>query len=130
MAMDESTRQKFRCTAGIAGKLLCVNKRLETEPELLWRRPHDAGYLAVMALHKREHAAAVEGLHGAEEYGSLRGVPMELVRHCGVFDHEQYANACASVGVTWPLTTVLATDDPSAACWMCIRARRHVHAVR
>jgi hypothetical protein len=81
----------FACMAGVSGKVLCVNKRLLMEPHLLWTRPHDVGYLAVLAMHKREHSKALAELVGVEGIVEARGVPEEMMRSSGVFGAEEYA---------------------------------------
>ena len=91
----------FACLAGVAGKLLCVNKRLIAEPDLLWRRPHDAGYLAVLALNRKQHADAIAQLADLDTFAQQRNVPPELLRSCGVFGAADYERVQrARVGCT------------------------------
>lgn len=87
---DDVPLSEFACVAGLAGKLLCVNKRLLDEPGLLWRRPHDAGYLAVLALSRKRHSEAIAQLAGYAAYAQQRAVPVELLKHCGEFGREEY----------------------------------------
>ena len=69
----------------MSGKVLCVNKRLLQEPDLLWQRPHDMGYLAIVALQKREHAQAMSDLMTVEAFAQVRQASPDLLRNAGVF---------------------------------------------
>ena len=70
----QAPQSTWQLQAGIAGKLLCVNKRIAQEPTLLLRRPHAEGHLAVVALYAKEHEQAVASLLGADAFAQLRGV--------------------------------------------------------
>ena len=88
----------FVCTAGVHGKVLCMNTRLIDEPAALWRRPHDEGYLMIVAMHTARHKELQQSMDGLEAVAAARGVEQESLRACAVFDLQQYVHLGASAG--------------------------------
>ena len=80
-----SNEECFSLVAGLSGKLLCVNRRLVAEPQLLWTRPHDMGYLVILAMQRKEHAALQQLLSTAPVFAQEHGFNVDMLQHCGTF---------------------------------------------
>lgn len=92
---DGAGAEAFACVSGVHGKVLCMNTRLLSEPELLWRRPHDEGYLMIVAMHAARHKELQASMEGVDAVAERRGVGHERLRACAVFDDLQQHQALA-----------------------------------
>ncbi|CAN5858213.1 MAG: glycine cleavage system protein GcvH [Acidimicrobiia bacterium] len=68
LAEVESTKSVAEVYAPIAGKVVAVNERLSTQPELLNQDPYGEGWFCELEI---EDAAAVENLLDADAYKQL-----------------------------------------------------------
>jgi hypothetical protein len=79
-------------------KILECNPRVVSDPELLWRRPHDSAFLLVGALHADEERRLKADMVSEAEFCKARGLdPADL--RCGYFELSDYARIharCAS----------------------------------
>jgi hypothetical protein len=86
-----SVRKVFACVAGMDGKVCCMNTRLLTNPELLWQRPHDEGYVSVLAMHTKRHIELQQALLNVEGAAKQRGVDASWLRRRSRFELADYA---------------------------------------
>jgi hypothetical protein len=82
----------FTCAAGMEGKVLCVNTQLLTSPELLWQRPHDEGYIGILAIHAKKHAEMQQSWLDVESAAKVRNVDACWLRRRTKFELADYAS--------------------------------------
>lgn len=79
-AQADGQPQTFKCPAVIEGKVLQVNARLETNPELLVDRPYDDGWLLVSCLFPEQRKKVLDEWHSAESFCLSRSLGLDDVR--------------------------------------------------
>lgn len=76
----ETPPTEMQCRAAIAGKVLQVNTRLQTDPNLLFDRPYDDGYLFMACVFPGERSKIMNDSLSAEAFCKARSVSMDDIR--------------------------------------------------
>ena len=70
----------FECLAGVEGKLLQVNSKLQEHPQLLLQRPHDDGHLFIACLCPRQRKHLLETWLTLDSYCAARTVSVDAMK--------------------------------------------------
>lgn len=106
-----ATQQAF--TACAKFKILECNPRVVSDPDLLWRRPHDQAFLVVGALHTEWETRIKQEMMSEAQFCKARGVEASDLR-CGYFELDDYLRIHARAAAV-PAVAEAAAAEPVEA---------------
>lgn len=107
-----ATQQTF--TACAKFKILECNPRVVSDPDLLWRRPHDQAFLVVGALHTEWETRIKQEMMSEAQFCKARGVEASDLR-CGYFELDDYSRIHARTAAVPAVAEAAAAAEPVEA---------------